>query len=129
VEGEYVIYLDTHVVARLYAGEKHKISEKAQGLINSEEVLISPMVALELAYLFEIGKVATSAPRVLSDLESRIGLKQCDKNFPLIAKLAREQTWTRDPFDRIIVGHAALDRNYLLTADSVIRAHYKLAVW
>jgi len=25
-------------------------------------------------------------------------------HFPLIAKLAREQTWPRDPFDRIIVG-------------------------
>jgi len=37
--------------------------------------------------------------------------------------------WTRDPFDRLIVAHAAANDARLLTKDEKIRRHYKRAVW
>ena len=39
------------------------------------------------------------------------------------------QSWTRDPFDRIIVAQAALRRTSLITKDAVIRADYNRALW
>ena len=46
------IYLDTHVVVWLYAGETSKLSQAAEELINTNDLLISPIVLLEMNYLF-----------------------------------------------------------------------------
>jgi PIN domain nuclease of toxin-antitoxin system len=43
--------------------------------------------------------------------------------------MALGQSWTRDPFDRIIVSQAALRNAPLVTRDQVIRDHYSQAVW
>ncbi|WP_199317478.1 hypothetical protein [Planktothricoides raciborskii] len=37
--------------------------------------------------------------------------------------------WTRDPFDRLIVAHAAVNNNILLTKDRIILANYAQAQW
>ena len=42
---------------------------------------------------------------------------------------AIEQTWTRDPFDRIIVAQSKLADAPLLTKDNTIRKQYKKAFW
>ncbi|MDQ1473147.1 MAG: hypothetical protein QOJ99_4627, partial [Bryobacterales bacterium] len=40
------------------------------------------------------------------------------------------ETWTRDPFDLMIVSHAKANGYApLVTADESIRAHYPKAVW
>ena len=39
------------------------------------------------------------------------------------------QKWIRDPFDRLIVAHAAANDAPLITRDEKIRRHYKRAVW
>lgn len=49
-----MIYLDTHVVVWLYAGLTAKLSDLAKLLINKHELYISPIVRLELQYLYEI---------------------------------------------------------------------------
>ena len=48
-----MIYLDTHVVAWLYAGLVDHMNSALLKIINRERLLISPMVVLELEYLFE----------------------------------------------------------------------------
>ena len=48
-----MIYLDTHVVVWLYAGLTEKFSDPTRELINSHEITISPIVRLELQYLYE----------------------------------------------------------------------------
>jgi PIN domain nuclease of toxin-antitoxin system len=62
-----VIYLDTHVVAWLHApGDQPLSAEAIRRIEGAEEIRTSPMVRLELPYLFEIGRVAQpSAPPVL----------------------------------------------------------------
>ncbi len=37
--------------------------------------------------------------------------------------------WTRDPFDRIIVGHAAVTESSIVTKDQLIRENYTQAIW
>ena len=44
-------------------------------------------------------------------------------------ELAAEETWTRDPFDRVIVAQARLRGAPLLTKDRAIHAGYERAIW
>ena len=53
----------------------------------------------------------------------------CEESFQHVITLALQQTWTRDPFDRIIVGQAALQQRTLVTKDHAMRGHYPYAVW
>jgi PIN domain nuclease of toxin-antitoxin system len=124
-----VIYADTHVVAWLYAGRVDLIPARARTLIEDGPVLVSPMVALELEYLFETGRTSEPARTVLQALGRDLGLRLCDLPFPDVAGVALRQSWTRDPFDRIIVAQAALRRAPLITRDADIRAHYDRALW
>lgn len=124
-----VIYVDTHVVAWLFAGRLDLIPARARTLIEDLPVLISPMVALELEYLFETGRTSESARGVLQALSREIGLRMCDLPFPDVAGAALRQSWTRDPFDRVIVAQAAVRRAPLVTKDANIRAHYDRAMW
>ncbi len=124
-----MIYLDTHVVVWLYAGYVHKFSQLAKELINEHEIYISPIVRLELRYLYEISRVTKDANAIVTDLSNRIGLKVCDKNFEAIVNQALILSWARDPFDRIIAANASLNDNILITKDQNMLAHYPHARW
>ena len=124
-----MIYLDTHVVVWLYAGKVENFSEQAKELINGHEVFISPVVRLELQYLFEIQCITDEANEIVFDLSDRIGLKICDKSFNTIVSGALDFSWTRDPFDRIIVANAAINHNILVTKDQNILENYEKAMW
>ena len=124
-----MIYLDTHVVVWLYAGKIKMLSEQAKELINGHEVIISPIVRLELQYLFEIQRVTDEANEIVFDLSDRIGLKMCDKSLNTIVSGAFDLSWTRDPFDRIIVATATINHNILVTKDQNILENYEKAMW
>ena len=124
-----MIYLDTHVVVWLYAGLVDKLSPAVKGLINDHELYISPVVRLELQYLYEIERVTAGASVIVTDLENRIGLKICQKEFNAIVGQAIPLLWTRDPFDRLIVAHASLNGDMLITKDRRILENYPHARW
>ena len=124
-----MIYADTHVVAWLFAGRADLIPSRARASLDNQPVLISPMVALELQYLFETGRTSAPAQRVLEAMASEIGLRLCDLPFADVIDVGIPQSWTRDPFDRIIVAQAALRRAPLVSADAAIRANYGRVVW
>ena len=126
---EALIYLDTEAVAWLYAGRVELFSAEAIELIDKEELRISPAVVLELEYLHEIHRLGTKGNTVVQGLSAQLGLRVCDLPFPAVIESALDQTWTRDPFDRIIVGQAAISASPLVTKDRAIRRHYRKAVW
>jgi PIN domain nuclease of toxin-antitoxin system len=124
-----MIYLDTHVVAWLFAGRVDLIPAGARSLIDGNDLLISPIVALELEYLFEVKKTRRPAVEVIDALHRRIGLQFCDLSFAEVIRSAVKENWTRDPFDRIVVAQARLRGEPLLTKDRNIRRRYDEAVW
>lgn len=125
-----LIYLDTHVLAWLYAeGRAALPSVPARRIEDASEIRISPMVRLELQYLYEIGRVSEPALPVLDALESALGLAVCNAPFSLVVREAEKLHWTRDPFDRLIVAQAAIHEADLLTKDRMIHEHYAQAVW
>jgi PIN domain nuclease of toxin-antitoxin system len=124
-----LIYLDTHIVVWLYAGLLEKFSQSVKTILNENEILISPIVRLELQYLSEIERVKESANVIVADLADRIGIKVCEKDFNAVVSHAMAYSWTRDPFDRMIVAHAALNDNLLISKDQNILEHYAHARW
>lgn len=125
-----MIYLDTHVAAWLYASATELLSPEAVRRLDAvDDIRISPMVRLELQYLFEVGRVTQPASLVIDALQAGLGLHVCDAPSPAVARAAEEETWTRDPFDRIIVAQAALARAPLLTKDRTLHDHYDRATW
>jgi PIN domain nuclease of toxin-antitoxin system len=124
-----LIYLDTHVAAWLFAGRVDLFPAAVRTLLDENDLLISPIVVLELQYLYEIRRTNEPAQVVVESLGDAIGLKICDQPFPPVIGAALDQKWTRDPFDRILVAHAALRETPLVTHDQNIRDHYPRAVW
>ena len=124
-----MLYLDTHVVVYLYADGLDSFSKKGKKLLESESLIVSAMTVLELDYLVEIKRVLVPSDKILKALKTNVGLSVCDLSLSKIVTHASKLTWTRDPFDRVIVGNAILRGQPLLTKDKNILMHYELAVW
>jgi PIN domain nuclease of toxin-antitoxin system len=125
-----VIYLDTHVLVWLYALGGGSLSPAAAAALGSaQDIRISPMSRLELQYLYEVGRVTEPAAEVVDALHAALGVVICDAPFGAIAREAEALSWARDPFDRLIVAHAALHEAPLVTKDAVVHAHYPAALW
>ena len=124
-----LIYLDTHVAAWMYAGRIDLLPAGVQSLLEEHDLLISPAVELELQYLFEVRRTAEPAATVVAALEREVGLTVCDLPFRKVVEVALTQSWTRDPFDRLIVSQAALRGLSLLNKDRLIRESFSPAVW
>jgi PIN domain nuclease of toxin-antitoxin system len=88
------------------------------------------MVLVELEYLFEIKRIATPPLALIDQLQTLIGLRVSDHPFPSVAHTALFETWTRDPFDRIIVAQARSDGySALVTSDMKIQQNYSRTIW
>jgi PIN domain nuclease of toxin-antitoxin system len=125
-----MIYLDTHVVIWLYAGDPRRLTPAACAAIEAEaDCRISPVVELELGYMREVRRLSHAPDTIISELERTIGLVRCPEPLAAIVGAALPLTWTRDPFDRLITAHAALTGSTLITPDTTIRAHYPTALW
>jgi PIN domain nuclease of toxin-antitoxin system len=125
-----ILYLDTQVMVWLCQKRLERLTARATKAISESDLLISPMVLLELEYLHEIKKVVVASQVLLKQLAAQIGLRVCDHPFAAVIDSALHESWTRDPFDRVIVAHAKSNgHSALVTADAKIRAHYRSSVW
>ena len=125
-----MIYLDTHVVVQLYTQAVAGFSDMVLQLLEHEsDIRISPMARLETEYLYEIKRLNTQAITIIDSRESSIGLITCSAPFNAVTKAAESLSWTRDPFDRLIVAQASLYDAPLVTKDEKIHLNYKKAIW
>ena len=125
-----ICYLDTQVMVWLCEKRLNRLTPSATAAIEQSDLLISPMVLLELEYLYEIKRIVRPPQALLNQLETQMGLRLCEHPFPAIVQTALFETWTRDPFDRVIVAHAR-SNGYapLVTSDDKIRENYPTTVW
>jgi len=105
------------------------ISAPALHAIEQGLLQVSPVVQLELAYLHEIGRISRDGGYVLEALSKDIGLSVADVSLAQMMKKAGALTWTRDPFDRMIVAHAMIADAVLVSKDRLIRKHCDRAIW
>lgn len=125
------IYLDTHILVWLYQSKTSQLSkgvvEKLENINN--QFLVSPMVILELEFLYEIGRINANAGQIFQHIKEVLELKICQKSWSDVVNLANQLKFTRDPFDRLIVANAMLNDNVLISKDNKISEFYKRCFW
>ncbi len=125
-----VAYLDTDVVIWLAQGSVERLSPRAATLLETATLVVSPMVLVELEYLREAGRIGLRARDIERKIEHELGVRLCDLPFATIAGAALDESWTRDPFDRLIVANAKANGfASLISADEEIAQHYPRTVW
>ena len=128
--GVVTCYLDTHVVIWLCQGQFEKLTSPAVAALADSELLVSPMVLLEMQYLYEIHRLLRPPQVLFNQLERQIGLRLCDHPFSAVVASALHENWTRDPFDRVIVAHArSVGSAPLVSSDEWIRENYSQSIW
>ena len=120
-----MIMLDTHIAVALFEGKLGALSTRARKLIDHAPLSISPAVLLELELLHEIRRIRLPARDIAERLRDDLSISPADEAFDAIARAALPLTFTRDPFDRLIVAHASLRNASLLTQDEWIAANYR----
>jgi PIN domain nuclease of toxin-antitoxin system len=106
-----------------------RVPAAARALISEGRPRISPLVALELAYLQEVGRARDPVAMMLVALRRDAGIEVADISLAELTQAATDLSWTRDPFDRLIAAHAIVANAPLVTADRTIREHLPLATW
>lgn len=124
-----MIYLDTHVAVWLVVGAIEKFTASANKLIESAEIFISPIVLLEIEYLYEIKRVKQNSKKFKDVLESELDVQIARTPYLTVVQGSITEKWTRDPFDRLIVAQAKVDNAQLVSADTNIRDNYERAIW
>jgi PIN domain nuclease of toxin-antitoxin system len=114
-----VILLDTHAV--IWLDQNHPRTRKLARLTST--LFVSPATLLELQLLEEIGRLRLRAHvrGLVEDERWQIDDPGAIDWFEHSA----EESWTRDPFDRLIVAHARLRGFRLATADTQILARLR----
>lgn len=125
----HTVCLDTHAVVWLYAGHLEKMGPEARALIDSAALQLSLAVLLELQFLFELGRITAPATEVLRGLQQALDVHVATEPFKRFVSAALAESWTRDPFDRLIVAHARLLGATLLTKDRRIASAYGDTRW
>ena len=115
-EAAPLILLDTNAV--MYLQQGHPRMKRLSD--TREPFFISPATVLEITYLSEVGRLSSiTAKGVDASIDDP---RWVVDDPPALAwfNAAREITWTREPFDRLIVGHARYRGWRLATSDSRI---------
>jgi PIN domain nuclease of toxin-antitoxin system len=121
-------YLDTHVVLWMCKGEV-PLSARASRLIQKADLRISPAVLLELRLLQEIGRLNVDPDHWLTMLTRDFEVTVCTLPLRRVVSQSFGLSWTRDPFDRLIVAQAIAGDGKLITRDRRVLANFPGAVW
>jgi PIN domain nuclease of toxin-antitoxin system len=122
-------FLDTHAVIFLWEGRTEVFGAGSREILEQSQLLISPLVRLEMGFLKEVGKLKAEPDQILGSLTSDYGAVLTDDSLEALVPLAMPLSWTRDPFDRLLVATALLHQAPLVTRDARIHEHFPGAVW
>ena len=124
-----MILIDTHIALWLYDARIELLSAKAQQTLNQQQAFLPQIARLELHLLHEIERINTQPEEILTFLSDKIGMSVSEQPCPSIIDQAALLSWTRDPFDRMIVAESTARNLPLITKDRKIQAHHHLVIW
>jgi PIN domain nuclease of toxin-antitoxin system len=122
-------FLDTHAAVFLWEGRAEVFGSASRELLEQATLFVSPLVRLELQFLREIGKLKVGADEIIGSLTADAGVVVTDDSLESLVPQAMALSWTRDPFDRLLVATALLHQAPLLTRDRRIQENFAGAVW
>jgi PIN domain nuclease of toxin-antitoxin system len=109
-----VILLDTNAVVWLH--QRHRRSRLLEDYLG--EIYVSPVSLLEIQLLVEIGRIRLRSAAAVRDLTADDRWVIDNPSSVDWFDRALDTPWTRDPFDRLLVAHAALRGWRVATGDS-----------
>ena len=125
-----IAYLDTPALVWLAQGSLDNISPKIDRILEQSDLFLSPIVLVEIEYLYEIRRCKLLARDIQTKVEHELGIRVCGLPFSAVAEAAFDEKWTRDPLDRLIVAKAKANGfAWLISADEKIARHYPRTVW
>ncbi|HEY4590830.1 MAG TPA: PIN domain-containing protein [Thermoanaerobaculia bacterium] len=122
-------FLDTHAAIFLWEGRVELFGAGSREILERSVLRISPMVRLEMQFLKEVGKLKVDPDQILGSLGSDLGVTATSDSLDALVPLAMPLSWTRDPFDRMIVATALLHQAPLITRDGRIHDYFPGAIW
>jgi PIN domain nuclease of toxin-antitoxin system len=122
-------FLDTHAAIFLWEGRSEIFGAGARELLEQSALLVSPMVRLEMGFLKEVRKLKVEPDQILGSLTADYGVMMTDDSLEALIPVAMPLSWTRDPFDRLLVATAMLHQAPFVTRDSRIHDYFSGAVW
>jgi len=70
-----MVFIDTHVLLWLFDKKPNFLSKRSIGLLENNSIIYSPIVELELQYLFEVKKIKSRPFTLIAELEETINLQ------------------------------------------------------
>jgi PIN domain nuclease of toxin-antitoxin system len=122
-------FLDTHAFFAFGEGRTARFGAASRRVLSTHELLVSPVVLLELHVLHESRRIGADPDRFYADVLADGHVSEADDPLAAVVGEAKALVWTRDPFDRLLVGAAILHRAKLVTKDANIHDHFDGAVW
>lgn len=123
------LLLDTNVVLWLLLGDRHQVPEPVVGHVQDARspVLVSAASVWEIAIKRSLGKLEIEDrwPGALT----RLGFAPCPVTAEHAAAVEGLPWLHRDPFDRLLIAQAGVERATLVTADERIRAYDVPTLW
>lgn len=121
------VHLDTHVVIWLAAGEIDRFPADLLDRMESADLVVSPVVRLEMDLLHERGKISSPASDLIDKVAVEVGIREDPTALPRIVMAAitpRKQWHNGDPYDRLILAAAIANQARLVTKDGPLRAAF-----
>ena len=127
------IHLDTHVVIWLAAGETSRFPRDLLARMESADLVVSPIVRLELDLLHERGKIASPASDLIDKVTVEVGIREDPTPLSrvVMAAITPKKEWHNgDPYDRLILSAAIANQARLVTKDGRLRGAFPdLTIW
>lgn len=124
-----IAFLDTHAFMSFCRGQTGRFGAESRRLLEVADLAVSPVVLLELHFLSETGTLIVDPDRFYADSVAEHDIQEFADPISDVVLEAKTLAWTRDPFDRLIVGATMIHRAKLVTKDANIREHFDGAVW
>ena len=104
--------------------DSERLGPKARRVFMSEEPIVSPVVLWEIAIKVRLGKLDANVPEVCAAV-SEEGFERLGFSDRHMISLATLDLHHRDPFDRMIIAQAVIEKLTLVSEDSIM-SQYKV---
>jgi PIN domain nuclease of toxin-antitoxin system len=121
------VLVDSHTLLWFAAGYRKRISKALQARIEAEATLVSTASLWEIAIKSSLGKL--EAPEDLPAQVEQLGFDLLPVNAEHAWRVKQLPFHHRDPFDRLLIAQAQLERVPILTADPAFGDYDVTVVW
>ena len=123
------VLLDTQIIYLAYRGELHKISRAARELMEDPDTvrIVSSISIIEIAVKFAIGKLEMDKQSVREAIRD-LRLTELGFESPHAFEMFSLPLHHRDPFDRMILATAIVEKLPIVTGDRIFRRYSEVKV-